>query len=151
MVDPLPRSWTPTLLSVLRLIAGFLFIAHGSQKLLGFPAPMPGGPIDMQSLMGVAGIIELIGGALLLLGLLTRPIAFLLSGEMAVAYFLRHSPTGFWPLVNGGELAVLYCFLFVFFAAAGGGPLSIDALLAARRTRGERAGFQAAHATSRRP
>ena len=150
MVDPVPRSWTPALLSVTRIVAGFLFIAHGSQKLLGFPAAMPGGPIEVQSLIGVAGVLELIGGTLLLLGLLTRPIAFLLSGEMAFAYFLMHSPKGFWPLNNGGELAALYCFLFLFFAAAGGGPLSVDALAAARRMRGHRTRLETAHATSRR-
>ena len=94
MVDPLPHSWTSTLLSVLRGVAGFLFVAHGSQKLFGIPAAMPGGPIDLQSLTGAAGVIELAGGALLLLGLLTRPVAFLLSGEMAVAYFCGTSPKG---------------------------------------------------------
>src|SRR5262245_2397504 len=150
MVEPIPRSWTWALLSVLRFAAGFLFIAHGSQKLLGMPAPMPGGPVDLQSLMGAAGIVELTGGALLLIGFLTRPVAFLLSGEMAVAYFLMHSAKSFWPLVNGGELAVLYCFLFLFFAAVGAGPLSADALVAVWHSRGRPRPLEHAHAWSRR-
>ena len=130
MTGPLPRSWTSSLLSILRIFAGFLFIVHGTQKLFGFPASMPGGPVDMMTRAGVAGVIETVGGALLLLGLLTRPVAFLLSGEMAFAYFLVHAPKGFWPLVNAGELSALYCFLFLYFAAAGGGPISLDAVIA---------------------
>jgi putative oxidoreductase len=130
---PLPRSWTSTLLSLLRIVAGFLFIVHGTQKLIGFPASMPGGPVDLMTRAGVAGVIETIGGALMILGLLTRPIAFILAGEMAFAYFLVHAPNGFWPLVNAGELAVIYCFLFLYFAAAGAGPLSLDALIAHNR------------------
>ena len=127
------NRWTMPLLSVLRIVAGFLFIAHGTQKLFGIPVAMPGGPAPLQSLAGAAGVIEVIGGALLLVGLLTRPIAFLLSGEMAVAYFKMHSSQSFWPIVNQGELAVLYCFLFLYFAAAGAGPWSLDALLFHRR------------------
>jgi putative oxidoreductase len=150
MVEPIPRSWTWILLSALRLVAGFLFIAHGSPKLLGIPAPMAGGSVDLQSLIGVAGIIELTGGGLLLIGLLTRPVAFLLSGEMAAAYFLTHWPKSFWPLVNGGELAVLYCFLFLFFAAAGAGPLSADALVTAWLSRGRPRPLEHAHAMTRR-
>ena len=151
MVEPLPRSWTWTLLSVLRLVAGFLFVAHGSQKLFGVPAPMPGGgAVDLQSLMGAAGIIEFTGGVLLLVGFLTRPVAFLLSGEMAVAYFLMHWPKGFWPLVNGGELAVFYCFTFLFFAAAGAGPLSVDGLVQRWQLRSGPRALEHAHAMSRR-
>lgn len=127
--------WTMPLLSGLRIVAGFLFIVHGTQKLFGVPIAMPGGPVPLQSLAGAAGVIETIGGALLLLGLLTRPIAFLLSGEMAVAYFMQHAPNDFWPIVNQGELAVLYCFLFLYFSAAGAGPWSLDALISHRRTR----------------
>jgi putative oxidoreductase len=99
----------------------------------------------------ISGAPETVGGALLLVGLLTRPIAFLLSGEMAVAYFLVHAPRGFWPLINAGELSVLYCFLFLFFAAAGGGPISLDALIA-RRRRADRAhhGHLGEHALPRR-
>jgi putative oxidoreductase len=119
--------WAPTLLSVLRIVAAFLFIAHGTQKLLGFPAPPPG-PIELMSRPGIAGLLEIVGGALLMVGLFTRPVAFVLAGEMAFAYFLAHAGQNFWPLLNRGELAVLYCFLFLYFAAAGGGPLSLDAL-----------------------
>jgi putative oxidoreductase len=125
--------WTTPLLSVLRIVAGFLFIVHGTQKLFGVPIGLPGGPPALQSLTGAAGVIEVVGGALLLLGLLTRPIAFVLSGEMAVAYFMKHAPTGFWPIVNQGELAALYCFLFLYFSAAGAGPWSLDALIFSRR------------------
>jgi putative oxidoreductase len=127
------RSWMPSVLSVLRLVTGFLFIVHGTQKLFGVPAPMPGGPADLHSLMGAAGLLETIGGTLMLLGLLTRPVAFVLAGEMAVAYFMQHAPRGFWPLLNGGEPAVLYCFLFLFFSAAGAGPFSLDALIGSWR------------------
>src|SRR5262245_39635561 len=124
---------TSTMLSILRLVAGFLFIVHGTQKLFGMPVPMPGGPVEIESLMGAAGVIEVVGGGLLLLGLLTRPVAFLLSGEMAVAYFMQHAPQGFWPMANGGEPAVLYCFLFLYFAVAGPGSISVDAMIGARR------------------
>ena len=130
--DPgsIEAGWTSRTLSVLRIVVAFLFIAHGTQKLFGVPAApgQPGGPLDLTSQMGVAGMLEVFGGALLLLGLLTRPVAFLLCGEMAVAYFLRHAPQGFWPVLNGGELAVLYCFLFLFFVVAGPGVWSLDAL-----------------------
>jgi putative oxidoreductase len=119
-------GWTPRLLSVLRIITGFLFMAHGAQKLFGFLAP-PGMPAaSMGSLMWVAGVLELFGGLLILIGLFTRPVAFILSGMLAVAYFMAHAPSGFWPLQNKGELAVLYCFVFLFFAAAGGGVWSVD-------------------------
>lgn len=132
MTAPNLHSWTQTLLSLLRICAGFLFIVHGTQKLFGFPASMPGGPVDLMTRAGIAGLLETVGGALLLLGLLTRPVAFVLAGEMAVAYFLVHAPNGFWPLLNNGELSVLYCFLFLYFAAAGAGPVSLDALIARR-------------------
>ncbi|HEV2882569.1 MAG TPA: DoxX family protein [Pyrinomonadaceae bacterium] len=122
-------NWTPRLLSLLRIIAGFLFMAHGAQKLFGFLAP-PGAPSPaLMSQMGIGGVLEFFGGLLLLLGLFTRPVAFILSGMMAVAYFQMHAPGGFWPLQNKGELAVLYCFLFLFLAVAGGGEWSLDRLL----------------------
>lgn len=140
MMGPFMNRWTMPLVSVLRIVAGFLFIAHGTQKLFGIPMAMPGGPAPLQSLAGAAGAIETIGGALLLVGLLTRPVAFLLSGEMAVAYFMMHAPQGFWPLANQGELAVLYCFLFLYFAAAGAGPWSLDALLFNNRSHADRPG-----------
>jgi putative oxidoreductase len=114
----------PRLLSVLRIVVAFLFMEHGSMKLLGFPAPM--GNIALFSLMGLAGALELGGGFLLLIGLFTRPVAFILSGEMAFAYFMAHAPGGFWPVLNHGEAAVLYCFVFLYLAAAGGGVWSID-------------------------
>jgi putative oxidoreductase len=118
-------TWTPPLLSVLRIVAAFLFIEHGTQKWLDFPAPRSS-PIVLWSLGGVAGLMELVGGLLLLVGLFTRPVAFLLSGLMAFAYFIAHAPRGFWPILNGGELAALYCFVFLYLAAAGGGPWSLD-------------------------
>ena len=125
-LDSFHVSWTPRLLSVLRIITGFLFLAHGAQKLFGFLAP-PGMPAaTLGSLMWVGGILEFFGGLLFLLGLFTRPVAFILSGMMAAAYFMAHAPGGFWPLQNKGELAVLYCFVFLFFAAAGGGLWSVD-------------------------
>ncbi len=127
-------SWTPRLLSILRIITAFLFIAHGAQKLFGFLAPpgMPGFPLLSQ--MGIGGVLEFFGGLLLLLGLFTRPVAFILSGMMAVVYFQMHAPGGFWPLQNKGELAVLYCFVFLFLAVAGGGAWSIDHLWKRRAT-----------------
>ena len=125
-LDSTLAAWTPRLLSVLRIVAGFLLMAHGAQKLFGFLAP-PGMPAaTMGSLMWVAGVLEFFGGLLILIGLFTRPVAFILSGLMAVAYFMAHAPGGFWPLQNKGELAVLYCFVFLFFAAAGGGLWSVD-------------------------
>ena len=116
----------PHLLSALRIAAALTFMAHGTQKLFGFPASGPQFP--MMSLLGAAGILETVGGLLMLLGLFARPVAFVLSGEMAVAYFTQHAPRGTWPLVNGGELAVLYCFLWLYFSAAGPGPWSVDGL-----------------------
>ena len=125
-------TWAPRLLSVLRIVAGFLFMLHGAQKLFGFPAPMPGGGPPLMSLLGVGGVLEFFGGLLVLLGLFTRPVAFILAGEMAVAYFMAHAPGGFWPTLNKGEAAVLYCFIFLYLAAAGGGPWSLDSLLRRR-------------------
>jgi putative oxidoreductase len=120
-------AWAPRALSVLRIVAGLLIIQHGMGKLLGFPAA-PGAPtVQLMSQAGAAGIIELIGGALLIVGLWTQAAAFILSGEMAFAYFISHFPKGFHPLVNGGTLAALYCFTFLYLAAAGGGPWSVDA------------------------
>jgi putative oxidoreductase len=120
-------KWRPRLLSVLRIVAALLFMQHGSQKLFGFPpSTQLSGPLP--PLLLTAGVLEFFGGVLLLLGLFTRPVAFLLSGEMAVAYFRAHAPSGLWPVLNGGELAVLYCFLFLYLSVAGGGEWSIDAL-----------------------
>jgi len=124
------RSWAPHLLSVLRIIAAFVFIQFGSAKLLAIPAAiMPGGgTAPLTSLPGIAGSLELVGGALLLLGLFTRPVAFLLSGEMAFAYFIGHAPQGFWPVLNQGPPAILFCFIWLYISSAGPGPWSIDAL-----------------------
>jgi putative oxidoreductase len=133
--DSFLAGWSPRLLSVLRIIAGFLFIAHGAQKLFGFLAPGTWQAPATLSTMWVAGALELFGGLLLLVGLFTRPVAFILSGLMAVAYFMAHAPQGFWPLQNKGELAVLYCFVFLYLAAAGAGPWSVDYCL----SRGRRA------------
>jgi len=124
------RSWAPYLLSILRIVAAFLFMQVGTAKLFAFPgAIMPGGgTAPLASLAGIAGLLEAFGGLLLLVGLFTRPVAFLLSGEMAFAYFIGHAPQGFWPVLNQGALAALYSFLFLYFSAAGPGPWSIDAL-----------------------
>ena len=121
-------QWAPRLLSVLRIITGFLFFEHGGQKLFGFPPAQQPMPFHLLSLVGISGVLEFFGGLLILLGLFTRPVAFILAGEMAVAYFMVHAPGGFWPLLNKGELAVLYCFVFLYLAAAGGGVWSIDHL-----------------------
>jgi putative oxidoreductase len=111
----------------MRIATGLLFMSHGGQKLLGYPAG--GQKVEhLATLLGLAGILELVGGALILVGFLTRPTAFILSGEMAVAYFRVHAPGGLWPVQNHGELAVVYCFVFLYLAAAGGGSLSVDAL-----------------------
>lgn len=128
-------SWAPHLLSLLRMVAAFLFLQYGSTKLFAFPAAvMPdGGTAPLQSLPGFAGALELVGGALLLVGLFTRPVAFLLAGQMAVAYFMGHAGQGFWPILNGGVPAVIFCFVWLYISAAGAGPWSIDA----RRSRSQ--------------
>lgn len=117
----------PQLRSVLRMVAAFMFMLAGTVKLFGFPMAMPGGgTVKLLSQIGAAGVLETFGGALLLVGLFTRPVAFLLAGEMAVAYFQAHLPRGFWPVANGGVSAALYCFIWLFISAAGPGPLSLD-------------------------
>ena len=127
-------GWRGWALSLLRVVAAFLFALHGAQKLFGAFGGMGGhGAAPAGSLLWVAGVLEVSGGILLFVGLFTRPVAFLLSGEMAVAFFRQHVPHGFWPIQNGGEPAVLYCFLFLYLAAAGGGPLSLDAVLRRKR------------------
>lgn len=119
-------TWSPRLLSVMRIVIAFLFLQHGGQKLFDLPIANPGPPLELFSLMGLAGVLELFGGLLLLLGLFTRPVAFVLSGLMAVAYFMAHAPKGGLPIANQGELAVVYCFVFLYLAVAGGGPWSLD-------------------------
>lgn len=121
-------SWAPRFQSLLRIVAAFMFITAGTTKLFAFPAMIPsGGTVPLVSQMGLGACLEIFGGALLLLGLFTRPVAFILAGEMAVAYFQFHAPNSFWPTVNNGVPAVLYCFIWLYFSAAGAGPWSLDA------------------------
>ena len=126
-------TWTSRILSVLRIVAGFLFMTHGSAKILHIPGVPNFEHVTLFSLIGVAGLLELVGGALVMIGLFTRPAAFVVSGEMAFAYFMAHAPHAFLPLLNHGESAVLYSFLFLYVAFAGPGPWSIDALRRGRR------------------
>ena len=133
MKGPIPSSWAPTLLSLLRMVAAFGFLTHGTQKLFGVPSVDPRPAVELLSRAGLAGTIEVCGGALLLVGLFTRPVAFLCAGQMAAAYFLAHAPRNFWPVINGGELAAAYCFVFLYLASAGGGALSVDAMRHQRR------------------
>lgn len=118
--------WEPRILSILRIVAAVLFFEHGTQKILGIPTPKM--TPEMFSLTWVAGIMEIVGGLLLILGLFTRPVAFLLSGQMAFAYFIAHAPQSIFPALNGGDAAILFCFLFLYFVFAGGGSWSLDAL-----------------------
>jgi len=123
-------KWSPFLLSVLRIVAAFVFMQHGAQKLFGFPGAGGHANVQLFSLMGLAGVLELFGGGLLLLGLFTRPIAFILSGEMAFAYFMVHYKMNhIWPILNHGNEAVLFCFLFLYLSAAGGGAFGLDRAL----------------------
>jgi len=117
--------YRPYLYALLRIVAGLLFAQHGAQKLFG---ALGGKPVELMSQMGLAGVIEFVGGLMIALGLFTSPVAFLASGQMAVAYFQAHAPRGFWPIANGGEAAALFCFVFLYFAAAGSGKWSIDAI-----------------------
>jgi putative oxidoreductase len=118
-------KYLPEALSIVRIVVGLLFLEHGSTKLLGFPTPASGQPA-LMSLLGLQGVIELVGGALLAAGFLTRPVAFILAGDMAVAYFMAHWPKNFFPILNGGDAAILYCFIFLLIFVAGPGRWSID-------------------------
>jgi putative oxidoreductase len=123
------EAWGPRLLSLLRIVAGLQFLEHGTQKFFAFPMRLPSSPNapDLMSLLGLQGCLEIGGGLLIILGLFTRPVAFLLAGDMAVAYFYAHFPRNFFPAVNGGDAAILFCFLFLYMVAAGAGPWSVDA------------------------
>ena len=120
-------SYTPQIRSIFRIMAGLLLLQHGTTKVLGFPVSQMN-DVPLTGMIGIAGILELIFGALLTIGLLSRLSAFILSGLTAAAYFIVHAPQGFYPLLNGGELAALYCFAFLYLAAAGPGPWSVDAM-----------------------
>lgn len=124
-MEKLLGPYRPYIYAALRIVAGLAFAQHGAQKMFGV---LGGTAVDLTSQRGVAGVIEFVGGLMIALGVFTSPVAFIASGEMAVAYFQSHMPRGFWPIQNGGELAVLYCFVFLYFAAAGSGRLSIDSL-----------------------
>jgi putative oxidoreductase len=130
-------DWSPRLLAVLRIIAALLFLEHGLMKLAHFPAAQPGVPDPLPPLLVAAALIEIVGGTLLVAGLFTRSVAFLCAGEMAIAYFVGHSPASFWPGINGGDAAILFCFVFLYLSTSGGGVWSVDAV------RGERAGERA--------
>ena len=151
--EPSPSPWTSRMLSIFRIVAGVIFFSSGTMKIFGIPEnPMPNmPPIELWSQMGIGGLLEIIGGALIILGLLTRPAAFIMAGMMAVAYFQFHQPQAFWPTNNGGVAAVMYCFFFLYLVFAGAGAWSLDAMIA--RARGSRAyeqdparGYRAAHA-----
>ena len=120
------RPWAPHLLSILRILTAATFLTHGTMKLLGWPAPFP---YPLNGLTTTAAVLEIVGGLLLVIGLFSRPVAFVLSGLMAFAYFIAHAPQNFFPALNGGEAAMLFCFAFLYIAAAGPGPWSVDALL----------------------
>jgi putative oxidoreductase len=132
--EPAPPPWPSRMLSVLRIVVGVVFITFGTMKLFGYP-PLPPGtpPFGLMSQAGIGGMLEVVGGLLIILGLFTRPVAFVLSGEMAVAYFQFHFPQSFFPTTNLGTPAILYCFLFLYFVFAGAGEWSVDAMIARRR------------------
>src|SRR5215212_2094349 len=117
--------WSPYMLAALRIVTALIFMEHGTQKLLGFPSGSNMQP-PLFSMFGFAGLLELVGGLLILLGLFTRPVAFILAGEMAFAYFMGHAPRGFFPVNNGGDAAILYCFVFLYFVFSGPGAWSLD-------------------------
>jgi putative oxidoreductase len=129
-MDRILGTYAPQFYALLRIVAGILFMAHGTQKLFGWPGGSP--PVEIASMMGVAGIIELVAGFLIAIGLFASWAAFIASGEMAVAYFMAHVPNGWAPILNQGELAVLYCFLFLYIASQGAGIWSVDAARGSR-------------------
>ena len=132
-ISALADAWAPRMLSVLRIVSALLFVQHGTQKVLNFPPAAEPQPFELMTLApGLAGVLELGGGLLLLFGLFTRLVAFVLSGMMAVAYWMVHGPGSFYPILNGGDLAILFCFVFLYFACAGPGPWSIDDMMRRR-------------------
>jgi putative oxidoreductase len=140
----LRATWEPRMLSILRIMVGLLFMEHGTQKIFNFPPRPNASAFALFTLVpGLAGVLELGGGILIALGLFTRPVAFILSGEMAFAYFMAHAPRGFYPYNNGGSLAVLFCFVFLYLFVAGGGAWSLDRVL-------RRSGASTSGATARR-
>jgi putative oxidoreductase len=141
--EPAPPPWPSRMLSVLRIVGGVLFVTFGTMKLFGYP-PLPPGmpPFGLLTQTGIGGMLETFGGLLIVLGLFTRPVAFVLSGEMAVAYFQFHFPQSFFPTTNLGTPAILYCFLFLYFVFAGAGVWSIDAMIARRRRGGQSSGAE---------
>ena len=129
MSDEALARYRPHALAALRIMTGLIFMAHGLVKLVGFPEVEGMGRVELLSLAGIGGVIELVGGALVALGLFTRPAAFIASGEMAVGYFMFHAPQSFFPIVNGGDAAILYCFIFLYLFFAGPGSFSLDRVL----------------------
>ena len=132
---PMPeiKTWSPRVLAVVRIMTALLFIEHGLMKLVAFPAAVPGLPTPLPAILVAAAVIEIVGGALIAVGLFTRIAAFICSGEMAVAYFMFHAPQSFWPAVNQGDAAILFCFVFLYLACADAGAWSVDARLPTSR------------------
>jgi putative oxidoreductase len=136
---PQLETWSPRVLAAVRIITALLFMEHGLMKLVAFPAAAPGLPTPLPAILVAAALIEVVGGALLTVGLFTRIVAFICSGEMAAAYFMAHAPKSFWPAVNQGDAAILFCFVFLYIAFAGAGAFSLDALLSSSRPKLARA------------
>jgi putative oxidoreductase len=136
---PQLEAWSPRVLAAVRIITALLFMEHGLMKLVAFPAATPGLPTPLPAILVAAALIEVVGGALLTVGLFTRIVAFICSGEMAAAYFMAHAPKSFWPAVNQGDAAILFCFVFLYIAFAGAGAFSLDALLSSSRPKLARA------------
>ena len=130
---PLLSRWQPQLLAILRIVTALLFLEHGTAKLFHFPVAQPGAPDPLPTMLLAAAVIELVAGLLVGLGLFTRLAAFIAAGEMAVAYFMGHFPRGFWPVVNQGDAAILFCFVFLYLVFAGAGPISVDAMMKKNR------------------
>lgn len=128
-------AWTPRVLALLRIVTALLFLEHATMKFFQFPAPIPGVSYPLPAIMLVAGAIEVVTGALMTVGLFTWIAAFIASGEMAAAYFMAHAPQGFWPVLNMGEPAILFCFVFLYLAFAGGGAWALDSIVRPASTR----------------